>query len=243
VERKRTTPKDMDVKFMTSKEHLLNYIGKKYSSSEEVSIKNNQVTLLGHVQPEKHKIKSKFEKLEFWVQEQWQIDMKRYTDMMQTLNKNLTSCYAIFWGHQLKRESTYKQIDIDRDAPELFALITTVCNKTSNIDHYMMRSIDSLYSITELSGSKMSLGDFYKHFVAKRRTATLAGIEFNSIEQQTAARKTEQIKNGWTALTTEFIVWSKNVKLHAEEQAFAMIFLRQAGKKRTTMRKETITFL
>jgi hypothetical protein len=53
----------MDIKFMTSKEHLLNYIGNKYSSSEEVSIENNQVTLLGHVQPERHKIKSEFKKL------------------------------------------------------------------------------------------------------------------------------------------------------------------------------------
>ena len=55
-------------------------------------------------------------------------------------------------------------IDAKQDGSALLALISDVCNKTSNIDHYMTRSMEALYSITQLSGSKMSLGDYYKRF-------------------------------------------------------------------------------
>jgi hypothetical protein len=177
----------MDAKFVTSKEHILNHIGNKYSSSEEVSLEKNSVTLLGHTEPKKHSDKVEFEKLPFWEQEQWKIDMKRYTDMNATVKKNLTACYAILWGqmttilqNHMKRDPSYGVIDGKRDAPALLALMNDVCNKTSNIDHYMTRSMEALYSITQLSGTKMSLGDYYKHFVSKRKTTEMAGLKFST---------------------------------------------------------------
>ena len=75
----------MDTKFVTSKEHILNYIGKKFISSEEVSLEKGTVTILGHTEPTKHIDKAIFKTLPFWEQEQWRIDMKRYTERKATL--------------------------------------------------------------------------------------------------------------------------------------------------------------
>jgi hypothetical protein len=78
--------------------------------------------------------------------------------MKATVKKNLTACYAILWGqmtttlqNHVKRDPSYGVIDGKRDAPALLALMNDVCNKTKNIDHYMTRSMEALYSITQLS--------------------------------------------------------------------------------------------
>ena len=61
--------KGMDIKFLASKEKLRNYICTKYSASEQVSIQNNSVTLLGKSHPPKH-TETEFKALVFWEQEQ-----------------------------------------------------------------------------------------------------------------------------------------------------------------------------
>ena len=235
----------MDTKFVTSKEHILNYIGKKYSSSEEVSLEKGKVVLLGHTQPTKYNDRAAFEKLPFWEQEQWKIDMKRYTEMKATLNKNLTACYAIIWGqmndtlqNHVKRDPSYAAIDATRNGPELLTLVSNVCNKTSNIDHFMTRSTDALYAITQLSGTKMSLGDYYKHFVSKRKTAEITGLNFGSSKQQDGILETVKSKYGWNTNDADYQAFEKDKKTHANEQFFAMIFLKQAGERYEQVRTD-----
>eukprot|EP00536_Pseudo-nitzschia_multiseries_P002498 jgi/Psemu1/5686/gm1.5686_g len=106
--------KGMNTKWLSSKEKLLNYIGKKkYTMSEATSIENGTKKLIGIAEPTtKH------------------------------VNKNLFSCYAIIWGrltltlrNKLKAETTFPVIEQSKDTPGLFKLITTICNGTSTIGH------------------------------------------------------------------------------------------------------------
>ena len=81
----------MDTQFIKSKEKVLNFIAKRFSASESVLIEKDKLTLLGHKVPKRIAMKQDFNVLSFWEQEQWKIDMKRYTDNKHTLEKNLTT--------------------------------------------------------------------------------------------------------------------------------------------------------
>ena len=89
--------KDMNSKYVTSKEKLLSYIGKKYTMSDSTSIDNETPSLIGFILPKKHD-KTAYELLKFWEQEEWKLEIKRYSNANALLVKNLSSCYAIIWG-------------------------------------------------------------------------------------------------------------------------------------------------
>ena len=86
--------KDMNSKYVTSKEKLLSFIGKKYIMSESTSIDREIPSLIGIRVPALLK-KTDYDALEFFEQEDWKLEIKRYSNAKALLVKNLSSCYAI----------------------------------------------------------------------------------------------------------------------------------------------------
>ena len=67
----------MDNKFLLhSKEKVINFIGKKFTASKKILIKQNKLTLVGITKPIQYKNEKKVKGLAYWEQEQWRIDMK-----------------------------------------------------------------------------------------------------------------------------------------------------------------------
>ena len=155
----------MDNKFLHSKEKVINFIRKKFNESKKISIKQNQLTLVGTKKPDQHSTEADVKALKYWEQEQWRIDMKRYSKMTHTLQKNLTTCYSIIWDqmmtglqNRLKRDLRYKNIHTNQDAMLLFKLLSDVCkNKSTDINHFMNRTMDTLYGVLQAPGNKISL--------------------------------------------------------------------------------------
>ena len=79
--------KGMDAKYLSPKNKLLTYIGKKYTASEGISIKKNIVSLVGLVKPQEFPTKVVFELMSYTAQEEWKIDLKKYK---RRVNLNLT---------------------------------------------------------------------------------------------------------------------------------------------------------
>ena len=234
--------KGMDVKYITSKEAVLGYIAKKYSASEEVSIESGNFTILGRTKPSEHKVKADFEQLPFHEQEEWKINMKRYSEMKDTVQKNLTACYAILWGqltdglrNEIKRVGGFATIEKQRDAIGLFGMITLTCNKTTKIDHYATRLLESMQAVYDLSGNKMSLGDFHKAFTAKHKTAVMSGADFS-----TASLKTQMLLDfsfRYAVTTNKYKDYKSRIDETANQQMLALIFLRQAGDRYEEVRR------
>ena len=98
--------------------------------------------------------------------------------MRDSVSNNLTACYAILWGqltnalkNEIKQVSGFSTIEKQRNAIGLISLITITCNQTTKIDHYATRLLESTQAVYDLSGNKMSLGDFHKAFTAKHKMA------------------------------------------------------------------------
>ena len=235
----------MDKKFIKSKEKVLSFISKRFTASEAVSIEKDKLTLLGHKIPKRIQTKTDFDAMTFWEQEQWRIDMKRYTDNTHTLQKNLTTCYAIIWDqmnttlqNQVKREKGFTGIEMRRDAMNLFALVAKICTGTSDVEDYMTKSVESLYAVLTLSGNKMSLGDYYKLFNERRKNAYKSGILLASIKQQAGHSDNVVKKNGWDKKTSsEYKAWVVDQEEHTEEQFYAITFLRQSGDRYEEVRR------
>ena len=235
----------MDNKFLHSKEKVINFIGKKFTASEKISIEMNQLILVGINKPKQYADEADLKKLHFWQQEQWRIDMKKYSECTHTVQKNLTTCYGIIWDqmttglqNQLKRDSRYRNIHDTQDAMSLFNLLGDVCNKSTDIDHFMTRTMDTLYGVLQLSGQHMSLGEYYKSFNAKRKTAISAGHEFYSKEMIKFTNKTIKSRNGWDDQNKTYILWKMYEDDHATECFFAGVFLRMAGERYDPVRRE-----
>ena len=236
--------KGMDSKYITTKEHVLNYIGKKYTASEEVSIEKNSVQLLGRKPPTKH-TQTEYDALDLWEKESWKVDIKRYAEMKDTLEKNLTACYAIIWGqmsntlrNQVCREATFKNIEDERDAPGLFNLIGLICNKTTTITHYPTRMLEALQLVLTLSGDKMNLADYYKYFVAKRKMGISAGLDFGTGGLQKHMLDQFVTETGHNASSQEYIDYNTTVSDTANEQFQAMIFMHNAGNRYEELRRD-----
>ena len=91
--------------------------------------------------------------------------------------------------------------------------------------------VDTLYAITELSGDKMALGEYYNHFCAKRKVAIASGVEIgnNAFEDNLDAAMMKRMS--WEPKNADYLAWKNDVKDHANELFFAMIFLKQAGNR------------
>ena len=234
----------MDTKFVTSKEHLLIYIAKKYSASEEVSLENGKPTLLGVTSPSKI-TDTEYNKLGVIEKERIKITLKRHVEASDLLLKNLTACYAIIWGqltenlkNHLRRDSTFADIHAQRNSPELFALMGSICTRTVGIDHAASKVMDHLYSIMTLSGDKMGLSDFYKQFIAKMKGNATAGIDFASSKLKKDMLDAFKEKGGHSAISTEYQNYKIDIKDHCNQQVYALIFMKQAGERYEECRRD-----
>lgn len=234
--------KGMNVKLVTTKEKILIYIGKKYTMSESASLQAGKPKLIAMKHPDKLK-KAQHDALEFWEQEQWKNKMKRYDDAMASVHKNLSSCYAIIWDqmtnplkNKLKADDEFRIIEEEKDACKLWTLISKICNKVTSIDDFSTRLFDSLYSIIELTGNKMSLSDYYDHFVERRKQCKASGIEFNTDLQRTALKDRFTKEHG--SSSADYSQYVTDLDHHCNEQMYALMFMRMAGDRFAECRRE-----
>ena len=234
--------KDMNSKYVTSKEKLLSFIGKKYTMSESTSIDKETPSLIGIILPKQLK-KADFDALEFFEQEEWKLEIKRYSNANALLVKNLSSCYAIIWGqcsnslkNRIKAHTLYKTTDKTKDSCSLFKIITTICNRVSTIDHVPTSFVESLYSLMDMSGDKMSLSDYYEHFTARRRAASSIGLTFDSTKLK--AHMIEAQEKKMEVGSTELADWTLAVETNTDDEIYANIFIKQAGIRFAECRRE-----
>ena len=234
--------KDMNSKYVTSKEKLLSFIGKKYTMSESTSIDKETPSLIGFVLPKKH-VKKVYDGLPFWEQEEWKLEIKRYSNANALLVKNLSSCYAIIWGqcsnslkNRIKADPDYATADDTKDSCNLFAIITKICNRVSTIDHVPTSFVESLYSLMNISGDKMSLSDYYEHFTARRKASSSIGLNFVSSNLMIHMIKAQEKKLG--ATTAEMKAWMVGIDQNTDNEIYANIFIKQAGIRFSECRRE-----
>eukprot|EP00536_Pseudo-nitzschia_multiseries_P006433 jgi/Psemu1/15203/gm1.15203_g len=176
--------KGMNIKRITSKEKLLSYVGRKYTTSEAASLE-----------------KGKMKRLETLERGQCQP------------NKNLSACCAIAWGqltltlcNKIRAKSDYKLIDTEKVASKLFGLVTKVCNRTSTIDHKPTTIAMSLFAITKLDGDKMQLTEYYKHFAQCCKAANLTGLNLASPNKEKFLQK-KHLANNYGGNATNKDTW------------------------------------
>eukprot|EP00536_Pseudo-nitzschia_multiseries_P008208 jgi/Psemu1/19891/gm1.19891_g len=201
----------MNAKWLSSKEKLLNYIGKKYTMSEAMSIKNGTKKLIGVAEPTKH---------------------------------NLSSCYTIIWGqltltlrNKLKAKTTIPVIEQSKDAPGLFKLITTICNRTSTINHEPTIIVTSMYTLSKLNGNRLQLSEYYKHFTERQKAAELCGFD-------TTCGKLEVIIKAqlpYTGTTNqEAAAYTAMIRMNQQEQfyRYTIMFMKQARDRFKECRRD-----
>eukprot|EP00536_Pseudo-nitzschia_multiseries_P019412 jgi/Psemu1/60630/gm1.60630_g len=210
---------DLKTRSFTMK--LLNNIGKKYSMSEATSIKTGKLTLIGITKPDAIEDKKVFKALHFYKQEEWKLDMKRYNETKFLVNRNLSLCYALIWGqltitlrNKVKADPDYVTAMTNKDAIELFKIVTKICNKTSTLDHEPTTVVSSLYSIISLYGGNMPRGfdpttTMIENYLTYRSLAMHGGNKSNA----------------------EHVAYVKDIKIHTTDQFFTIMFLKQSGER------------
>ena len=91
----------MNSKYVTSKEKLLSFIGKKYTMSESTSIDKGTPILIGIAEPAKHEKKA-FEALPFNEQESWRLEIKRFSNANALVMKNLFYHATLSFGDNVQ---------------------------------------------------------------------------------------------------------------------------------------------
>ena len=235
--------KDMNLKYVISKEKLLAFIGKKFTMSESTSIDKETPSLIGFATPAKH-TEVDYKALPFWQQEAWKMEIKRHSNAEALLHRNLSSCYAIIWGqctntlkNKIKADPKYSTADSTKNSCNLFKIITEICNRVSTIDHVPTRYVESLYSIIGISGDKMGLSDYYEHFSARRKASASIGLTFASSELQ-SHMGLAKIKQFGGVKSTEFVDWEKNIEVNTDNEIYANIFMKQAGVRFAECRRD-----
>eukprot|EP00536_Pseudo-nitzschia_multiseries_P010625 jgi/Psemu1/203784/e_gw1.332.17.1 len=230
--------KGMNTKWLTSREKLLNYIGKKYSMSKATSIKTGTLTLIGITKPDAIEDKKVFKALHFYKQEEWKLDMKRYNKTKSLVNRNLSSCYALIWGqltitlrNKVKADPDYVTAMTSKNAIELFKIVTKICNKTSTIDHEPTTVVSSLYSIISLNGGNMPLSEYYEHFVERCKSALHSGFDPTLTMIENYLTNRSLAIHGGSKSNAEHVAYVKDIKIHATNQFFAIMFLKQSGER------------
>eukprot|EP00536_Pseudo-nitzschia_multiseries_P015470 jgi/Psemu1/42725/gm1.42725_g len=230
--------KGMNTKWLTSREKLLNNIGKKYSMSEATSIKTGKLTLIGITKPDAIEDKKVFKALHFYKQEEWKLDMKRYNETKFLVNRNLSLCYALIWGqltitlrNKVKADPDYVTAMTNKDAIELFKIVTKICNKTSTFDHEPTTVVSSLYSIISLNGGNMPLSEYYKHFVERCKSALHSGFDPTTTMIENYLTNRSLAMHGGNKSNAEHVAYVKDIKIHTTNQFFTIMFLKQSGER------------
>ena len=167
----------------------------------------------------------------------------RYSNANALLHKNLSSCYAIILGqctnslkNKIKADPQYSTADLEKNSCNLFKIITTICNRVSTIDHVPTSFVESLYSLMDITGDKMSLLDDYEHFIARRKASSLIGMTFDSTKLLAHMMIAQEKK--MEAGSTELADWKTALETNINDKIYANIFMKQAGIRFTECRRE-----
>ena len=97
----------MASKCLLSREALLLYAGKTYTTSEKLSLKKGTTMVVGIIPPKTNYTQVKLDALTPYERENWKLSLKRYNKAQAKVPMNLTSLYSVLWG-QIKRPQAYK---------------------------------------------------------------------------------------------------------------------------------------
>ena len=235
----------MGQKYITSREKILIYIGRKYTASEVISLDTGTLTLANIQKPHEYKTKTSFKQEPFWLQEKWKIDMKRYGEAEHSLIKNLSSCYSIIWGQvtmtmrsKIQASKQYKMVDTNKDAIGLLQILGDICNNTTTIEHEVSRNVNSLYNLLNISGNNTSLADYHDNFMQRKRASETYGVEFASPKLMTSFLTEKLAEVGGDPKNQEYTDFKDNIKEITRERVLALIFLRQSGDRFEQYRRE-----
>jgi hypothetical protein len=84
-------------KCLVSKEKFTGCMGRKYGASENQSLEQGTLTIVGAAKPKEIETKLEFEGMFYSAQEEWKYEMKRYKDMTAKTATNLSCGYSILW--------------------------------------------------------------------------------------------------------------------------------------------------
>ena len=161
----------MNTKWLDSREHLLLYAGRKNTANEVTSLEAGCLSLVMVTKPKNVGTKAEFEKLDYFEQECWKLEVKSYNDVKMKTKNNLSSVSSVIWGQLTKgfqnriiADSGFAFTKQSKDALRMRSLVDKTCNMTSKIDHYPTQLCESTCMLQELRGKKLSLSNYYDHF-------------------------------------------------------------------------------
>eukprot|EP00536_Pseudo-nitzschia_multiseries_P003412 jgi/Psemu1/7719/gm1.7719_g len=203
--------------WITSKEALLNYIGKKYTMSEVASLKNTKMTVVGMTHPAKH-TEDKFKKLLFWEKEMWKLDLNRYNETHST--------------SKMKAEHDFTSIEQSKDSIKLYELLGRVCSQISTTDHYPTSVIDTIFGLMNLNGNSMTLSVYLEHFNKQHKCLKHISFHFRcgDLEVHLLAQKGKELGQGGMK-TSEYLSYKLQIKEQTNDLMYTLIFLKQAGER------------
>ena len=240
--------KDMGARCLLSREAFLLYAGKTYTASEKVSLKKGVITVIGIKPPNKTFTKDQLDKLSPFDKEEWRLNMKRYNEAEAKITFNLSSLYSVLWGqmtttlrNKVKANKLFEDVEDEQDCIGLLGLIESTCSSTTAITHLPTKMIDQLFDLMGLSGNNMNLGDYYEHFTEKLRIARATGLDLatSAIKTWLGSRYLTEHPSK-TATSQDYADYIKDIKDHANEQLFALVFMRQCGNKYGEVRRSIL---
>lgn len=235
----------MAAKWITTKEAVLNHIGRTFTMSEVVSIETGTVTVVGFKKPKEWVKKADFENIPFWKQEEWKLQYKKYMEAEGSVTKNLSSCFKLIWGqcthvlqNKIKTDPKWTTAKNTQDSPLLYKIISSICNRVDTIDDYGMRMVESLMAIIETPNPRgRNIHDYYDLFVERVRAGTVTGVDFATPGFKKHLLD-ECLKECGDSEDPRYQKFGSQVSQCANDQFLALLFLRQAGEYYEECRRE-----
>jgi hypothetical protein len=125
--------KGMADKCIVSRGKFIGYMGRQYGASENQSLEQGVLTVMGVAKPREIQTKAEFETMLYSDQEEWKHEMKQYKDMVAKTTMHLSRGYSILWEqciqplkNKIKTNSRYVDADAISDVMELLKIISSV---------------------------------------------------------------------------------------------------------------------
>ena len=227
---------------LKSKEAFISYMGRKCGASEKQSLEKGKLTLVGMDQPDRLTNKEEFEKLDYFDQEEWRIDMKNYKARKDVVTRNLAKGYSILWDQcdvalkrKIKVHPDYVTAKDKDNVMSLLTIISEICNSTSTVTHYTARMMEALYNLLYVDGNKHSLTDYMTYFEERSKAALACGIHFDSeghkdsILEEAAVETGDKTPNDDKTWSADYKDVVDVIKELANERMLAFIFVKRAG--------------
>jgi hypothetical protein len=236
--------KGMAGKCLVSKEKFTGCMGRKYGASENQSLEQGTLTIVGAAKPKEIETKLEFEGMFYSTQEEWKHEMKRYKDMTAKTTTNLSCGYSILWEqcnqplkNKIKTDLRFVDTEANSDVTELLEIISEICNSTTTISHYTMRMMETNYNLHYINGEEMELSKYATVFAERTKVAEQCGNEYGTMGAQLAIRA--EIDAAYGTLDKrlkEYKNMLKHMKQTAHESYLAFVFMKMAGYKYEELR-------